>query len=200
MATSFHGHGLAIGSITSTPKSELGSLQADNQDLRAQLDYAQDLLAAWHPSPCSICQLHGHTSTSSSGGKTAPSSSRSQGSNYVDAAVEQILRRQQVLIAQLQRQVVVLQVCRRFIDMRPNEEQGSTLWPPLMAEFHPERLHSEQLLAALVSRQRCASSRPHEERESCACACGAPVAALGRIRLRSEAAVRGTRLQLLPHL
>lgn len=71
------------------------------------------LLAAWQPQPCTLCQLHSTSSGASSKGtrsRAVSSTSSKEAGNAVHAAIDRVFRQQQVLIAQQQRQLLALQV------------------------------------------------------------------------------------------
>lgn len=97
--------------------SGLQQLQEENQQLRQEIHHLHQLLTLWQPQPCSICKLHSSTAkgadprTRAVGGSSSPTVLDGTGAY---AAVARVLRQQQVLIAQQQRQVVALQVsaCR----------------------------------------------------------------------------------------
>lgn len=105
----YHGPGLAIERLHDQQQGssqELQSLLSENAELRAEVQALQQLLEVWQPQACCICQLHASTNTSTSSSR---GSSRLPAAS-AHAAIDRILRQQQVLIAQQQRQLLVLQV------------------------------------------------------------------------------------------
>lgn len=90
--------------------SDVQLLQEENKQLQAELQYLHKLLSLWQPQTCSICQLHSNSAHSSTKGTRSRASTAARDSASTYAAVDRILRQQQVLIAQQQRQLVVLQV------------------------------------------------------------------------------------------
>jgi hypothetical protein len=119
--------------------SELGQLRQEIEQLRQQLQHQQELLLIWQQQPCTLCQLHStHASTNSSSrqSRTIPNRSTSSRSSAqlaqdssacrndssssssetsgccqaVQCRLDRALRQQQVQLAQLQKQVLVLQV------------------------------------------------------------------------------------------
>jgi hypothetical protein len=87
-------------------RSDAQRLQDENTQLREEIQYLQQLLAVWQPPACT-CQL---TSSSSSKAGRSGGSTAVQDASSTQAAIDKIIRRQQVLIAQQQRQLQVLQV------------------------------------------------------------------------------------------
>jgi transcriptional regulator with GAF, ATPase, and Fis domain len=85
-------------------------LQEENKQLQAELQYLQELLSLWQPQTCSICQLHSSNTQSSSKVTRSRASRTARDSASAHAAVDRILRQQQVLIAQQQCQLLALQV------------------------------------------------------------------------------------------
>lgn len=110
--------------------SELYDLRQENEQLKEQLHCQQQLLGIWQRQPCTTCQTQKITAigTSSSGANSNSSRlSRSNSRNCssttaADAAadtsntiavhdcLDKAFRQQQVLIAQLQRQVMVMEI------------------------------------------------------------------------------------------
>lgn len=93
--------------------SEVQRLQEENSQLREDIQYLQHLLFIWQPPACSICQLHATTSSASSKGTRSrtPGTYSRDVNSAAHTAVDRILRQQQVMIAQQQRQLLALQVC-----------------------------------------------------------------------------------------
>lgn len=90
-------------------------LQGENSQLREDVQYLQHLLSVWQPQACCICQLHATTS-SSKGTRSRAAGTHSRDANGAAyAAVDRMLRQQQVMVAQQQRQLLALQVCHRCI-------------------------------------------------------------------------------------
>jgi hypothetical protein len=97
---SYHGPGLAIETLSI--KESSSDLADENATLREEVAYLRQLLGVWQA--CPTCQ-HNPSATSSSS-KSRPAAAGSK----VHDAVDRILRQQQVLIAQQQRQLLALQV------------------------------------------------------------------------------------------
>lgn len=89
--------------------SDVQGLQDENTQLREEIDYLQQLLSVWQPPACT-CQLVSSSTNSSSKTGRVGGSKAVQDASSTQAVVDKIMRRQQVLIAQQQRQLQVLQV------------------------------------------------------------------------------------------
>lgn len=102
--SSYHGPGLAIETLS--VKESSGELQEENA---AEVAYLRQLLGVWQA--CPTCQLNPTTTPSSSSSRSRAAGSKDSIS-AAHAAVDRILRQQQVLVAQQQRQLLALQVRR----------------------------------------------------------------------------------------
>jgi hypothetical protein len=112
-----------------TACSELQQLQEENIQLREDIQYLQHLLSVWQPQACSICQLHATSSSCSSKGtrSRAPVTPSRDVNGAAYAAVDRILRQQQVMVAQQQRQLLALQVCTgASVDLKLNAAPCTT--------------------------------------------------------------------------
>uniref|UniRef100_A0A383V972 Uncharacterized protein n=1 Tax=Tetradesmus obliquus TaxID=3088 RepID=A0A383V972_TETOB len=132
-SSDFFGPGLSFEAVPAAATSEVEQLKRENEQLRQQLQHQQELLSIWQQQPCTLCQLHStHTSTRSSStgsasrGRAKPSRNLAQqdgtacrndssSSNAasccqaVQCRLDRALRQQQVQLAQMQKQVLVLQ-------------------------------------------------------------------------------------------